>query len=98
WQVLFPPAKPTTPPPQPAQPAAPAAPSTQPTPAPAPAPTAATPTGAPGATAFPEREIELLTPQVRFVLSNRGGILRHAELRDPKFLQRKGDPSSGFDV
>ncbi|HET6151244.1 MAG TPA: membrane protein insertase YidC [Polyangia bacterium] len=81
---------------------------TAPTPAappPAPAtsaPAAGTPPAAPGAPApadnHPEREIELLTPEVRFVLSSAGGTLRHAQLRDSKYFLRKGDPSSGYDV
>ena len=46
----------------------------------------------------PEREIELRTPEVRYVLSSAGATLKHAQLLDPKYRQHKGDPSSGFDV
>ena len=54
--------------------------------------------GAAPAVNHPEREVELLTPEVRFVLSSAGGTLKHAQLRDPKYFLRKGDPSSGYDV
>jgi YidC/Oxa1 family membrane protein insertase len=46
----------------------------------------------------PEQEVELLTPAVRFVLSSAGGTLKHAQLREDKYLTVKGDPSSGFDI
>jgi YidC/Oxa1 family membrane protein insertase len=46
----------------------------------------------------PEEQVELLTPAVRFVLSSHGGTLRQAQLRDPKYLMRKGDPSSGLQL
>jgi len=95
WQKVFPPPRPPASPPAAEQkqgtaPSGPSAPSA-PMGAPAAAPAAA-------AVARPEREVELITPDVRFVLSNRGGTLRHAQLREEKFLSRKGDPSSGYDV
>ena len=37
-------------------------------------------------------------PQVRFVLSSRGGTLVHAQLREKQFLDRDNDPASGHDV
>jgi YidC/Oxa1 family membrane protein insertase len=46
----------------------------------------------------PERQVQLVTPDVRFVLSSRGGTLVHAQLRDAQFLERKGDQTSGRDV
>jgi len=98
WQQIFPPPKPAVTPPAPATSSAPA------TTAAAPPPAAAAPTAA-GAAAtaapvvnHPEQEVELLTPAVRFVLSSAGGTLKHAQLRDEKYLTVKGDPSSGFDV
>jgi YidC/Oxa1 family membrane protein insertase len=105
WQQFLAP-KPPTPTPTSATASAPAA---APTTAPAPpasadgAPAGTTPTPAPTpgaapAVNHPEREVELLTPEVRFVLSSAGGTLRHAQLRDPKYFLRKGDPSSGYDV
>jgi YidC/Oxa1 family membrane protein insertase len=42
--------------------------------------------------------VELVTPEARFVLSSRGGTLVHAQLKDGKFLERAGDPTSGRDV
>jgi YidC/Oxa1 family membrane protein insertase len=65
------------------------------------APAAGAPAGAPGAAPVvnhPEREVELLTPTVRFVLSSAGGTLKHAQLLEDKYLLRKGDRASGFDV
>jgi YidC/Oxa1 family membrane protein insertase len=46
----------------------------------------------------PEKQVELLTPEVRFVLSSRGGTLVHAQLRQKQFLDRDNDPASGHDV
>jgi YidC/Oxa1 family membrane protein insertase len=80
--------------------------------APAGAPTAQQPSTAPGAPTpatggaaaaapavdRPERQVELSTPQVRFVLSSRGGTLVHAQLREKQFLDRDNDPASGHDV
>jgi YidC/Oxa1 family membrane protein insertase len=68
---------------------------------------AAVPPGAPAPAAaavispvinHPEREVELRTPAVRFVLSSAGGTLKHAQLLEPKYLLRTGDPTSGYDV
>jgi YidC/Oxa1 family membrane protein insertase len=96
WMALFPTPKPTPP-----------APSAPPATAPAGTTTAGAPTGAaaPGAAAAnaptadrPEQQVQLVTPDVRFVLSSRGGTLVHAQLRDAQFLERKGDPTSGRDV
>src|SRR5262245_4407318 len=103
WTVLFPPAKQTpAPPPAPvAGQNAPAAPPAQPgTPA-APAAPAGTGTAAPGTAPVanrPEQLLELSTPEVRFVLSNQGGNLVHAKLREKQFLDKADDPASGHDV
>jgi len=76
WQKMQPP------PARPAQQAA--APSNQPD-APA-APVAAAPNPAPAATQ-PEREVELSTPDVRFVFTTTGAALKHAELKDAKYRE-----------
>jgi YidC/Oxa1 family membrane protein insertase len=94
WQRLFPPPHPPTPAPTATAPqaSAPSAPS-------AVAPTAAAPTPGAGASAtHPERQVILTTPDARYVLSSAGGTLVHAELLQPQFLMRPGDPSSGHDV
>ncbi|HLK92593.1 MAG TPA: membrane protein insertase YidC [Polyangia bacterium] len=93
WTKLFP-YRPPTPPPAPAQ-TAPAAPAAAPPTAPSVAAAAA-----PGApiTNRPEQKIEVDTPDVRFVFSSLGGTLLHAQLRNEKFLDRPGDPSSGHDL
>ena len=41
----------------------------------------------------PEQEVELLTPDVRFVLSSAGGTLKHAQLLEEKYRTVKGDPT-----
>jgi YidC/Oxa1 family membrane protein insertase len=51
-----------------------------------------------GVVNHPEREIELRTRDVRFVFSSAGGVLKHAQLLEPKYLLHKGDPNSGYDV
>ncbi|HVR64557.1 MAG TPA: membrane protein insertase YidC [Polyangia bacterium] len=56
---------------------------------------AAPPTNAPAANR-PEETVELVTPAVSFLLSSEGGTLRQAQLREPKYLLRKGDPGSGL--
>ncbi|MES1204314.1 MAG: membrane protein insertase YidC [Pseudomonadota bacterium] len=38
------------------------------------------------------------TPTQRFVFSSRGAALRHAQLREAKYLLKPGDPSSGLDL
>src|SRR5262245_35380339 len=84
WTQVFPPPPPPRPP-APASapasgsapaaaPAAPGAPGPAEPGAPAPAPVAA------NAPPEPEREIEVLTKDVRFVFSTMGGTLRHAQL------------------
>ena len=98
WPKIFPPPKPAATPPAPVTSSTPA--TTPATPAPAPvaapaAPGAAAPTPAAN---HPEQEVELLTPDVRFVLSSAGGTLKHAQLLAEKFRTVKGDPSSGYDV
>ncbi len=63
---------------------------------------AAGPAGVAGAaanvTSFPERETVIDTEAERFVFSNHGAILKHAQLRDRKYLLRAGDPASGEDL
>src|SRR5215831_9463273 len=90
WQKLFPTHVPAPPPPPPqtapsaqttpAAPAVPAGPA-----APATGPAAAAPPAAP-APNRPEREVELVTAQQRFVFSTLGGTLRHAQLLEHQFL------------
>jgi YidC/Oxa1 family membrane protein insertase len=80
WAKLNPPQPPAT------QPQAPIA---QPTSPSAPAAVAPSPNPAPVANQ-PEREAELLTPDVRFVFTTTGGALKHAELKDPKFRDATG--------
>jgi YidC/Oxa1 family membrane protein insertase len=72
-----------------------------------PAPSAAVAVGVPpaagqpalaGAANQPEQEVELSTPDVRFVFSTIGGTVKHAQLRDPKYRERPGDAQSGHDV
>jgi YidC/Oxa1 family membrane protein insertase len=94
WWLLFPPQK-ETPPPQAPPPktemAAPNAP-----------PAGAAPSGpgtaAPGAATAtqPARTVELVTPDVKFVFSNRGGTLEHAELLGNQFRDPHG--MGGHDV
>jgi YidC/Oxa1 family membrane protein insertase len=95
WSKLFPP-----PAPAPAPIAAPlpstSAPGSPGTSGPEAIPGAAA--GGAAATSQPEREIELLTPDVRFVFSTRGGTLRHAQLRDSRYRERRGDATSGHDL
>jgi YidC/Oxa1 family membrane protein insertase len=89
WAKLFPP------PPAPKQ-----APVAATTPA-VPAPPAGSPTPkapAPGGVSHPERQVELTTPDARFVLSSRGGTLLHATLTSGKFLDKPGDASTGHDL
>jgi len=56
--------------------------------------------GAPGApTAFPEVETKVETATEEFVFSNRGAVLRHARLTQPKYRARPADPASpGIDL
>ena len=99
WQQLFPQPKPV---PAPSAPVTSSTPATTPSAAPAAAPSAPAGTAAAAPTTpvvnHPEQEVDLLTPAVRFVLSSAGGTLKHAQLREDKYLSVKGDPSSGFDV
>jgi YidC/Oxa1 family membrane protein insertase len=62
------------------------------------APVAPTGGSAVAAPPEPEREVELVTPDVRFVFSSAGGTLKHAQLRDAKYRERPADPQSGHDV
>jgi len=55
--------------------------------------------GAPAAaTTYPEELTMLATESQRFVFSNRGASLRHAIMREPKYLRTPADPDSGVDV
>jgi YidC/Oxa1 family membrane protein insertase len=99
WQQIFPPPKPAV-----TAPAATAPVATSPGAAPSAAVTApgsAAPAAGGGAAPTvnrPEREIELRTNDVRFVLSSAGGTLKHAQLQEAKYLLRKGDRTSGYDI
>ena len=55
-------------------------------------------TAAAAAVNRPERQIELLTPNVRFVFSSLGGTLVHATLLEKQFLDNTDAPSSGHDL
>jgi len=109
WTQLFPTTPPAAPPAAPVT--APNAPVPAPGTATAPgtAPAAPAP-GTPGATGAPadkaaapvtnrpERLVELLTPEVRYVFSSLGGTLLHAQLREKQFLENPKDPATGHDV
>lgn len=100
WAKFFP-GTPPEPPPV-AQPAAtaPAQPATAPgTSAPPSAPVAAVADpAAPAPVVVPEQETVIDTPVQRFVFTNRGAVLKHAQLREAKYLSRKGDATSGIDL
>jgi YidC/Oxa1 family membrane protein insertase len=100
WQQIFPPPRPTATAPASGAPPPTASETFAATPPSAPVP-GAPGTPAPGsapAVNHPEREIELRTHDVRFVLSSAGGTLKHAQLLEEKYRLHKGDPSSGYDV
>jgi len=102
WTKFFPAPRPVAPPPAApvTAPSSASAPQAQ-APAPPSSPVAVPSTGGAAAAAAvnrPEQEVELITPEVRFVLSSRGGTVRHAQLRDRTFLEHSGDPASGHDV
>jgi len=55
--------------------------------------------GAPGAVAYPELETKVETATEEFVFTNRGAVLRHARLTQPKYKARPADPASpGIDL
>jgi YidC/Oxa1 family membrane protein insertase len=88
----------TPPAPAPTAPAtAPAAPPSAPTPSAA-APSAPSAAAPALAADQPEQEIEVLTKDVRFVFSTTGGVLKHAQLLDKTFREKKDDPASGHDL
>jgi YidC/Oxa1 family membrane protein insertase len=91
WTKFFP-VRPPTPVPAQTAPVAPAA-----AQAAAPSGTSPGPAGA-AITNRPEQKVELVTPDVRFVFSSRGGTLLHADLENAKFLDRPKDPASGHDL
>jgi YidC/Oxa1 family membrane protein insertase len=62
----------------------------------APAPRAGGENGSP--TTYPERETVIDTPTEQFIFSNRGAVLKHARLRESKYLLRAGDQNSGEDM
>jgi len=97
WMVLFPAPKPAAPPAGAPVATAPAGPSTAAGGPPAPGGEAPVPAGS-AAGNRPERQVEIQTPHVRFVFSSHGGTLLHAQLKDSKFLERAGDPTSGRDI
>jgi YidC/Oxa1 family membrane protein insertase len=90
WAKVFPPPAPPKPAPVAATPTAPAPPAGSPAAAAAAAPS--------GAVSHPERQVELVTPDARFVLSSRGGTLLHAKLTSKQFLDNTSDPTTGHDV
>ncbi|MBC8133185.1 MAG: membrane protein insertase YidC, partial [Deltaproteobacteria bacterium] len=47
---------------------------------------------------FPERQTVITTDTERFVFSNHGASLRHVQLRESKYLLKRGDPDSGVDL
>ena len=69
----------------------------KPTVAGGPTPASAAPAGAANNNR-PERKVELVTPDARFVFSSRGATLLHAELSNAKFRDRPQDPASGHDL
>jgi YidC/Oxa1 family membrane protein insertase len=58
--------------------------------------------GANGVVSFPERQTTIETPAELFVFSNEGAGLRHAQLREKKFLPKPGEhtniPAGGIDL
>jgi YidC/Oxa1 family membrane protein insertase len=50
----------------------------------------------PAAATYPAQEVTLEGQQERFVFTNRGASLLRTQLREPKYLLRKGDPDSGI--
>src|SRR3954451_2763523 len=95
WTQLFPPPKPPAPA---AAPPGQTAPATAPVAQPSGAPAGPGGAGAPPIVNRPERQLELSTPEVRFVFSSLGGTLLHAKLRERQFLDRSADPASVYDV
>jgi len=94
WTKMFP-ARPPAPAPTPAaQVAADAGRAATPSPSAA----TATPGAAPGSPNHPEQQVELSTPEVRFVFSSLGGTLIHAQLQPAKYFDHPGDPSTGHDL
>jgi YidC/Oxa1 family membrane protein insertase len=47
---------------------------------------------------FPEKQTVIVTDTERFVFSNHGASLRHAQLREAKYLLKAGDLDSGVDL
>jgi YidC/Oxa1 family membrane protein insertase len=92
WSKLVPPPAPPPAPPAAAPQPAPSATATAPGAAPTPAGSAAP------AQNQPEQEVELSTPDVRFVFSTIGGTLKHAQLKDQKYRERAADAQSGRDL
>jgi len=52
--------------------------------------------GASPAATYPAQEIVLEGQQERFVFTNRGAALLRTQLREPKYLAKKGDPDTGM--
>jgi YidC/Oxa1 family membrane protein insertase len=88
WSKLMP-----TPTPPPAAPVSASATSTSTT-----IPSAASTGGAALAANQPEQEVVLATKDVRFVFSTVGGVLKHAQLQDPRYRVNPADPESGRDL
>jgi YidC/Oxa1 family membrane protein insertase len=100
WAKFFPGAQPAPEPPaahtEAAKSAAPAAPAGATPPAAAIAPGGIAVPGA--AHSFSEEETRIQTPSQEFVFSNRGAVLKHARLRDAKYLAHADKPDSGIDL
>jgi YidC/Oxa1 family membrane protein insertase len=98
WWLLFPPKQQETPPQAPPAKTETASPSASPAGTPTGAAPSAPGTAAAGAPTAnqPAKTVELLTPDVKFVLSNRGGTLVHAELLGAQFRDPHG--MGGHDV
>jgi YidC/Oxa1 family membrane protein insertase len=61
-------------------------------------PAGGAPLPAVGSSIRPERLIDLVTPEERFVFSSMGGTLAHAQLVQARFFDHPGDPATGHDV
>jgi YidC/Oxa1 family membrane protein insertase len=94
WTKMFPARAPTPPMPGPPIVAEAAHPSGGP--AGAAAPAAGSTAG--GSGNHPEQQVEIDTPEVRFVFSSLGATLVHAQLRPAKYFDHPADPATGHDL
>jgi YidC/Oxa1 family membrane protein insertase len=106
WWKIFPPQPPPAAPPPPVAqaPASPPGAPSQWAPPPAAAPAPAPGTAGAGAAAAPpaalpaEEQVILDSPDARYLFTSWGGALRELRVKEPKFRERKDDPSSGLAV